>query len=130
MKPTSILIALPLGLLFATAALAQQQSTPQQNPTTQQDQQRTQPMQQQGDRSSRSDSTMQHDQQNPTARSAAGNEQARSAHPAFDQLDAQSHGYLTRSDVSRDTWLTSHFSQCDTNSDSQISRSEYQTCRR
>ncbi|MBN8728342.1 MAG: hypothetical protein J0H15_11670 [Xanthomonadales bacterium] len=134
MKPTSILIALPLGLVFATAAMAQrtptQQTPTQQSPTTQQDQQRTQDMQMQQDRSARSDTTRQHDQQNPAARSAAGNEQARSAHPTFDQLDGKSQGYLTRSDVSRDTWMTSHFAQCDTNGDSQISRTEYQACRR
>lgn len=129
MKPTSLFIALPLGLLFAGAAVAQQPTT-QQDPTTTQDQQRSQEMQMQRDRAARSDSTMQHDQKTPTSRSAAGNEQARSAHPTFDQLDSQHHGYLMRTDVSRDTWLASHFSQCDTNSDAQLSRSEYDACRR
>lgn len=121
MKPTSLLIALPLGLLFAGAAMAQQPTT-QQDPTTTQDQQQSQDMQMERDRA-RSDSTMQHDRMNPAARSAARN-------PTFDQLDSQHHGYLMRTDVRRDAWLASHFSQCDTNSDAQLSRSEYDACRR
>lgn len=130
MKPTSLLIALPLGLLFAGAAVAQQPTTQSQDQTTTQAQQRSQDMQMQRDRAARSDSTMQQDQKTPAARNAAGNEQTRSAHMTFDQLDSQHHGYLMRTDVSRDAWLASHFSQCDTNSDAQLSRSEYDACRR
>ena len=46
----------------------------------------------------------------------------------FDSLDRQHQGYVKRSDVSGDTWLTQNFGTCDKNSDGQVSRTEYSAC--
>jgi hypothetical protein len=46
----------------------------------------------------------------------------------FDSLDRQHQGYVKRSDVSGDTWLTRNFATCDKNSDGQVSRTEYSAC--
>lgn len=46
----------------------------------------------------------------------------------FDRLDRKQVGYVTRGDSKRNSWLSRHFHQCDTNGNGQVSRAEYAAC--
>lgn len=48
----------------------------------------------------------------------------------FARLDPRHTGYLTRDAVGSDAYLSSHFDECDTNRDGQLSRSEVSVCLR
>ncbi|HJU27502.1 MAG TPA: hypothetical protein VJ722_12565 [Rhodanobacteraceae bacterium] len=48
----------------------------------------------------------------------------------FDSLDASHQGYLTRQDAAADSWLASHFAQCDADRDGRVTRPEYTACSR
>lgn len=121
------MIALPAALMFACAAGAQQ--TP---PQTQQPQPQTQPMQQTVPTTSTQ--TMQcanggncYDN-NPTDRDTHPGTMRHGAQ-SFSSL-AGSKGYVSESDAAGHQWLASHFSQCDSNHNDRLSRSEYRHCRR
>ena len=47
--------------------------------------------------------------------------------PSFDDL-AGSKGYITQEDAKRDSWLSGHFSGCDSNNDGKLTRQEYAQC--
>lgn len=46
---------------------------------------------------------------------------------SFDDL-AGSKGYITQEDAKRDSWLSGHFSGCDSNNDGKLTRQEYAQC--
>lgn len=46
---------------------------------------------------------------------------------SFDQL-AGSKGYITQEDARHDSWLSEHFSGCDSNNDGKLTRQEYAQC--
>ncbi len=48
----------------------------------------------------------------------------------FDSLDTSHQGYLTRQNAATDSWLASHFSQCDADRDGRVTRAEYTACSR
>ena len=48
----------------------------------------------------------------------------------FDSLDTTHQGYLTRQNAATDSWLASHFSQCDADRDGRVTRAEYTACSR
>jgi|GEM_PF-5919162 len=52
---------------------------------------------------------------------------ARSAND-FESLDRQGRGYVTREEVSGDSWLMKNFSTCDKDGDGQVTRAEYAGC--
>jgi hypothetical protein len=37
--------------------------------------------------------------------------------------------YISKDDAAQDTWLNSHFVQCDTDHDGKVTRAEYEACR-
>ncbi|HET9836413.1 MAG TPA: hypothetical protein VFP88_08745 [Rhodanobacteraceae bacterium] len=48
--------------------------------------------------------------------------------PPFSTLDTQGNGYLTQQDASQNSWLGMHWSQCDSDNDGKVTRSEYDAC--
>lgn len=65
----------------------------------------------------------------PAARTSTyGGTGAAGGGPSFNTLDRGHKGYLTRSDVKSDPSVFRHFSQCDTNGNGKLTRSEFQTC--
>ncbi|MHB1586247.1 MAG: EF-hand domain-containing protein [Acidiferrobacteraceae bacterium] len=65
----------------------------------------------------------------PAARTSTyGGTGAAGGGPNFNTLDRGHKGYLTRSDVKSDPSVFRHFSQCDTNGNGKLTRSEFQTC--
>ncbi|HEY3520567.1 MAG TPA: hypothetical protein VGK80_05940 [Rhodanobacteraceae bacterium] len=48
----------------------------------------------------------------------------------FDSLDRSHQGYLTRGNAATDSWLASHFAQCDADRDGRVTRAEYTACSR
>jgi hypothetical protein len=46
----------------------------------------------------------------------------------FDTLDTNHAGYLMREQLKSNGWLAQHFTQCDTDSDMRVTRSEYTMC--
>lgn len=127
-----IVVAFPAALAFACAADAQQtppQPRPQPPPQTQMPQQQMRRQQTQP----AVPATTQ------TRHCAAGtdcydNNTDRDTHrmsrtaPKFSTL-AGSKGYVTRADMSGHRWWANPFSQCDSNHDDKLTRSEYDTCR-
>ena len=49
-------------------------------------------------------------------------------HPDFDTLDARKKGYLKKSDVKSNKWLTKNFSRCDLDHDGRLNPNEYAHC--
>lgn len=61
------------------------------------------------------------------------NEQAMAARKGavpkpFDELDANHAGHLVLDDARRDSWLSTHFAQCDVDGDNRVTRDEYTVC--
>jgi len=44
------------------------------------------------------------------------------------RLDTSRKGYLSQTDVASNSYLSSHFAQCDTNGDGKLTESELSTC--
>jgi len=44
------------------------------------------------------------------------------------RLDTSRKGYLSQTDVASNSYLSSHFSQCDTNGDGKLTEDELSTC--
>jgi hypothetical protein len=53
----------------------------------------------------------------------------RRARRAFDEIDAERHGYLTSEDVKGDDWLIQNFERCNVGHDGHMRREEYDSCR-
>lgn len=126
----SMIIALPAALLFAGAAGAQQAS-PTQSQKPEQPQQQMQPTQPAVPTTTQ---TIQcaagsncYDN-NTTDRDTPRNG-LRNGNRSFSAL-AGSKGYVTQSEASASPWLSSHFTQCDSNHDGKVTGSEYRGCTR
>lgn len=50
------------------------------------------------------------------------------ANQMFARLDTTQKGYLTRTDVASDAWLSTNFTSCDRNSDGRLDRGEVASC--
>jgi hypothetical protein len=46
----------------------------------------------------------------------------------FSSLDTQGNGYLTQQDASQNSWLGTHWAQCDADHDGKVTRTEYDAC--
>jgi hypothetical protein len=55
---------------------------------------------------------------------------ANAAATPFDSIDTSHQGYLTRENAATDSWLASHFAQCDADRDGRVTRAEYTACSR
>ena len=53
---------------------------------------------------------------------------ASAAHPDFDKVDTQRHGYLTSRDIKNDDYVSKHFARCNVKRDGHMSREEYSNC--
>ncbi len=106
----SMIAALPAALAFACAAGAQQ--TPPQPPPPQMQPAPT--------------TTTDHDMDRNGMHNGM-HDHMRSE--SFSSLAGRK-GYVSQSDAASHQWLASHFSQCDTNRNAELSRSEYNKCRR
>ncbi|HJU06949.1 MAG TPA: hypothetical protein VJ727_00495 [Rhodanobacteraceae bacterium] len=67
---------------------------------------------------------------NSNAASTNGGNSTNGAATPFDSLDTTHQGYLTRQNAATDSWLASHFSQCDADRDGRITRAECTACSR
>lgn len=130
MKPQhlSLMAAVPAALLFACAAGAQQTPPqarqPQQSPPVPQTAPTTsaQTMQCANGGNCYDSSTTDRDVE------ATGNRGTPRNSRTFSSL-AGSKGYVAESDTAGHPWLASHFSECDSNHNDKLSRSEYRHCR-
>lgn len=119
MKFTNLIVAVPLTLA-AGAAYAQSAS---QYPQTSQGTQ--------GNMASPQQTPPYQSRTPPPAGTSGsqGNMPAGSAPPTpFDSLDTSHQGYLTRQNAATDSWLASHFAQCDPDRDGRVTRAEYTAC--
>lgn len=105
----SMIAALPAALAFACAAGAQQ--TPPQQPQMQ----------------PAPTTTTDHDDMDRNGMHNGMHDRMHSE--SFSSLAGRK-GYVSQSDAAGHQWLASHFSQCDTNHNAELSRSEYNKCRR
>ncbi|HXS73209.1 MAG TPA: hypothetical protein VN725_04135 [Rhodanobacteraceae bacterium] len=48
--------------------------------------------------------------------------------PSFSTLDTQGNGFLTQQDAAQNSWLGSHWAQCDADHDGKVTRSEFDAC--
>ena len=50
------------------------------------------------------------------------------SHQVLARLDTSRKGYLSQTDVASNSYLSSHFAQCDTNGDGKLTENELSTC--
>lgn len=133
-KPLAMMAALPMALLLACAASAQQAPAQPQPQSPPQPMPQTQPMPQAPPTPAVPTTTQTRQcasgtncyDNNATDRDTGGTQNMRGQ--SFLSL-AGSKGYVTQTEARKDAWLSSRFPQCDTNGDGKLTRSEYRKCR-
>jgi hypothetical protein len=105
-------LSLMAGATFAQSSSAQQE--PQQTPP---------PATTQGGMNSGMNSGM-----NESGMSNSASGANNTAPLPFSSLDTQGNGYLTQQDASQNSWLGTHWAQCDADHDGKVTRTEYDAC--